>query len=137
MIQRWTGTVVEFDGKTVCARLRDETDPSRPEEFAEILLEKMYGYQRRIRRYVRPGARFIWTIRVKRAGRHKEKAASEFYFPYVGKWTRRDLKKIRRFEREFEQIFGKMPREGKFNMWFPERLPGGWGQEPKRAARAP
>lgn len=100
MIQRWTGTVQEFNGTTVFARLRDETDPSNPEEFAEIPLEKMYGHQRRIRRHIKPGAKFTWTIRIKYVKRgvkgRKEVATSEFCFPYVGRWKRWEIHKIHR-----------------------------------------
>jgi len=98
MIQRWTGTVQEFDGTDIYALLEDETDPSNPREVAVIPLTKMYGHQRHLRRHVRPGAVFTWTIRV-RSVKHgvkgrKEVATSEFRFSRK-RWTRKDIKRIR------------------------------------------
>jgi hypothetical protein len=108
-IQRWTGIVQEFNGTTVFARLHDETDPSNPDEFAEILLEKMYGHQRHLRRHVKPGAKFIWTIRIKHVKRgvkgRKEVATSEFYFPYAAKWKRWEIRKI---HREADRLYGSL-----------------------------
>jgi len=109
MIQRWSGTVESFDGTTVWARLRDLTNPSYPDEFAEIRLEKMYGYQRHLRRHIKPGARFIWTIRIKHVKRgvkgRKEVATSEFYFPYVSKWQWWEIHRMRRIAKRFDCFF--------------------------------
>jgi hypothetical protein len=99
MIQRWTGTVQEFDGTNVCALLRDETTPLNPREVAIIPLTKMYGHQRHLRRRIRPGAVFTWTVRVHYVKRNvkgrKEVATSEFHFSQK-RWTCKDIKRIRR-----------------------------------------
>jgi len=59
VLQTWEGTVEEIAADSFQARLRDLTDPSRPDEIVEMLMEDVDDADAPL---LRPGAVFYWNI---------------------------------------------------------------------------
>lgn len=84
VIQTFDCSIQEIHADHVCIVMADETDPSRPDEYAEMLLKTIPA------EHLHLGTRF------------KLKSVLEFYAP---KWTAEEIASIETRTKELESLF--------------------------------